>query len=356
MRIFLFILSISVSFCTDFMTLYQNNSKHAVHFYYRITEKSIGTSVTGRKKAYSKDYFKRREFMEAGLGSGFIIDKKGLFLTNNHVVSNHKDMRVRLYNGKSYRVKTLMVNRDRDIALLGVDDPNWKKLDKEFEVKFTNSSKLKVGQPLFSIGSYGGNFNSLNTGYICGLNKSTFVIGDGFENLIQINASLNKGNSGGALFDTDGNVIGMVVARSSIMDNVGYGIPANTLVKFIDDYTRFKKPIYNLLGIEGEYITMEKATESGLSDKYGVIVQRAYRGTEAHTKLRNGDIITHINDSKIKDPFMMRGVIQSIPTGDKVKISIIRNSKKLKLEIKINDINKFKSAKKRLFVEKYEVL
>jgi len=356
MRVLLFILLVHTSFCSDLVDLYQKSSKQAVHFYYRITKKSIGKSIKGKKKAFSEDYFKRREHMEAGLGSGFIIDKKGLFLTNNHVISNHKDMRVRIYNGKSYRVKTLMVNRDRDIALLSVDDPNWKDLDRSFQVKFENSSKLKVGEPLYSIGSYGGNFNSLNTGYICGLNKSTFVIGDGFENLIQINASLNKGNSGGALFNHDGNVIGMVVARSSMMDNVGYGIPANTLVKFIDDYTRFKRPIYNFLGIEGDYITMERAIELKLEDKYGVIVKRAYRGTDAYNKLKNGDVIIQIQGSKVKDPFMFRGLIQSITTGTKVKVSVIRNKKKIKLDIKINDLNKFKSAKNRLFIEKYEVL
>lgn len=356
MKIFLFLFLTTVLYSTDYSEIYSKKAPSSVHFYYRLTNKDISKSSTRRKKAHSKNYFKNREFIEASLGSGFIIDKSGLFITNNHVVSKANQMRVRLNSGNNYKVDLIMANADRDLALLKINDRNWfGELSDQNVVQLIPATTLKVGDPIFTIGNYGGNFNSLNVGHVCGLNRSTFVIGDGFENLIQVDNSLNKGNSGGALFNAEGLVVGVIIARSSLMDNVGYAIPSQVVIKFLDDYRRFKRPTYNLLGIEGQYITMEKAQKLGLKSVYGVLVKKVFKRTPAYSVLQHNDVIIEVNEDYIKDPSMLRGVLQGCLNQTKYFMKVIRKNKTVTIQTQLQDIKSYPNLKKLLFVEKNEI-
>lgn len=270
-----------------------------------------------------------------GSGSGFIVDKKGYIVTNAHVVANRtKNTVTALFNdGSQEEAQVLWEDPSLDLAILKV---NAKK--DLSPVDLGDSDKIAIGEPAIAIGNPLGLDlqRSVTKGIISGLNRS---VGSGqgnyIDGLIQTDASINEGNSGGPLFNSQGQVIGINTAKISSAEGLGFSIPINTLKPILDQVIQtgsFKSVSLGVVVANPE--TVEDHYRVKLGVKEGAFVMDVYPGgAAAEAGLRQGDIITHLGDQAIKDTNSLKKLMYSYKLGDKVKIKYIRNKKEREAEV-----------------------
>ena len=270
-----------------------------------------------------------------GSGSGFIVDKKGYIVTNAHVVANRtKNTVTTLFNdGSQEEAQVLWEDPSLDLAILKV---NAKK--DLSPVDLGDSDKIAIGEPAIAIGNPLGLDlqRSVTKGIISGLNRS---VGSGqgnyIDGLIQTDASINEGNSGGPLFNSQGQVIGINTAKISSAEGLGFSIPINTLKPILDQVIQtgsFKSVSLGVVVANPE--TVEDHYRVKLGVKEGAFVMDVYPGgAAAEAGLRQGDIITQLGDQAIKDTNSLKKLMYSYKLGDKVKIKYIRNKKEREAEV-----------------------
>lgn len=279
---------------------------------------------------------KGTEKKEIGGGTGFIISSNGLILTNKHVVyDTNAEYTVLTNDGKKYNAKVLARDPVQDLAILKINAQNLP------VVKFGNSDNLQIGQTVIAIGNALGEFrNTVSVGVISGLKRTIEAGGTGFgteriSEVIQTDAAINKGNSGGPLLNLKGEVIGINVAIVEGAQNIGFAIPVNRAKKMIQSVKKFGKVIYPFLGVR--YVMINKALKekNKLPVDYGALIIKGPKGESAifpgspaeKAGLKEGDIILEINGVKIDEEHYLGDVIQNYNTGDKITIKILRNGK-----------------------------
>ncbi|GAB4159817.1 MAG: hypothetical protein Fur003_3530 [Candidatus Dojkabacteria bacterium] len=274
--------------------------------------------------------------VNSNIGSGFIVDKTGLILTNRHVVSDlNVDYTVITKEGKEFEVKEIQRDPLNDIAILKID-PGKSKLE---ALELGNSEELKQGQLVIAIGTPLGEFEgSVTTGVISGLHRSISA-GSGssftstaevFEDVIQTDAAINPGNSGGPLLNSHGQVIGINFATSSGADNISFSIPINNVKPRIAEYRTYGKFKYPTLGIE--YNPISEADARFYQNVVpGALVVRVVEGGAAELAgVKKFDIITKIDGEEVGSS--LRNIILSHEVGDTVKLTIWREGKSIELK------------------------
>ncbi|MEM3570460.1 MAG: trypsin-like peptidase domain-containing protein [Candidatus Bathyarchaeia archaeon] len=260
-----------------------------------------------------------------GVGSGFIFDSKGYILTNYHVVEDAEKVQVSLIDGKLLAGKIIGVDPSMDIAIIKVSNGDLK------EVELGDSNSLKVGQFVIAIGNPFGLIGgpSVTFGVISSLNRRIKTKQGIIENLIQTDAAVNPGNSGGPLIDLNGKVIGITTAIIPFAQGIGFAIPINSIKQVLNDLINYGKVIRPWLGIVG--ITMNK----GLADYFnllvdkGVLIAKVIEGSPAYKhNLRVGDIIQSIDGNGINNLEDLLRELQKRKPGNKIDVSIVRGNKK----------------------------
>lgn len=274
---------------------------------------------------------------EIGGGSGFIVSENGLVLTNKHVVSTEgADYVVLTNDGKRYDAQVLARDPGQDLAVLEIKGDNFPVL------QLGNSSQLEIGQTVIAIGNALGEFrNTVSTGVISGLGRTVTASGGGLietlTDIIQTDAAINKGNSGGPLLNLRGEVIGVNTAVALGAENIGFAIPINKAKKDIEQVKTLGKIVYPFLGIRYIIINPEIQTKNNLSVDYGALIikgnlpeQEAISPGSAAEKagLREGDIILEFNNEKITIDNTLATVIMKYNPGDKVVLEVLRNQQK----------------------------
>lgn len=273
--------------------------------------------------------------VEQGVGTGFVIDKRGYIMTNSHVVSDGRaeTVRVILSDNRDVEGKVIWFDTSLDLAVVKVN------VDGLVPAELGNSDRVRVGDIAIAIGNPLGTelLSSVTQGIISGLNRDVSTKTVNMSGLMQTDASINPGNSGGPLLNQEGQVIGINTAKANA-DNLGFSIPINTAKliaqKVIED-KNYKKPIIGISGIDVK--TYNAYTNSNLSAKHGVVVRYVEPGSSAHLAgLNPGDIIVKIGDADIKYMGDISKKMYTYSKGDKDKIIIIRNGKTKQLDIEIN--------------------
>jgi len=277
----------------------------------------------------------KKEKIEQDIGSGFILNKEGLIVTNKHVVSDtDASYKVITKDNKDLEVKKIYRDPIIDLAILKVDPPTsgLKPLE------MGDSSKLKVGQFVIAIGTALGEFrNTVTTGVISGLGRGINA-GDPFggyserlENVIQTDAAINPGNSGGPLLNSAGQVIGVDVAMSQSAQNINFAIPINIVKKALNNFNktgRFERPF---LGIKYKMISIDLALLNEVPEG-AYILEVVDNSAAAESGLKKGDIIVKIDGQKINDKNGdLIKIIQSKKVGDKINLEIWRDGKTKKV-------------------------
>jgi serine protease Do len=289
----------------------------------------------GREKQF-KDFFERffgedspREFKQPSVGSGFIIDKSGYVVTNNHVIENADKIVVKLDDDNELDAKVVGRDPNTDIALLKVE------ADKDLPfIKLGDSNKLKIGQWVVAIGSPFGLERTVTAGIVSAKGR---VIGSGpYDDFIQTDASINPGNSGGPLLNMDGEVVGINTAIIASASGIGFAIPISLAQGIIAQLKSEGEVTRGWLGVAIQDLTSEMAEYYGLKDRKGVLVADVFKGDPADKAgIRAKDIILEVNDQNIETSRQLTSMIAGLKVNETAKIEVFRDRKIKTFSIKL---------------------
>ncbi len=261
-----------------------------------------------------------------GLGSGVIIDAdKAYVVTNNHVIDNANSIKVQLHDGREYEAILIGSDAMSDIALLQLKDS--KNLT---EIKLTNSDALRVGDFTVAIGNPFGLGQTATSGIVSALGRSGLNI-ENFENFIQTDAAINSGNSGGALVNLKGELIGIntaILGPNGGNIGIGFAIPSNMVKSLTEQILQHGEVRRGQLGVRGGEITSELAEALGYNSSNGAFIQQVMPDSPAEKAgLMAGDIVIKIDGKTIKSFSELRAKVATLGAGKKVKMTVIRDGK-----------------------------
>ncbi|MGD9159220.1 MAG: DegQ family serine endoprotease [Desulfobacteraceae bacterium] len=265
-----------------------------------------------------------RDIPQTGLGTGFIIDKEGYILTNNHVVDSVDEIKVTLEDESVFEAKIIGRDPETDIALIKIDAPDLKPLE------LGDSDKLEVGDWVVAIGNPYGLGHTVTAGIVSAKYRDNVGIGT-FDNFIQTDASINPGNSGGPLMNIDGKVIGInsaIISQTGGSVGIGFAIPVN-MVKDLLPMLKSGKIVRGWLGVYVQKIDPELKEKFNLEDKNGALISSVTPdGPSAKAGLKEGDVIVSFQGKEIKDSEKLPYLVSSTPVGTEAEVVVIRNGKK----------------------------
>ena len=296
-----------------------------------------------------KEFGTPKERKSAALGSGFIIDDKGIVVTNNHVIQDAEDIIVRV-NEKEFNAKVIGADPLSDIAVLKLDTN-----EKFIPVKFGDSDKARIGDWVIAIGNPFGLGGTVTSGIISARNRSIGL--SRYEDYIQTDASINSGNSGGPLFDMNGDVIGIntaILGRNGSI-GIGFSIPSNSAKIVIDQLIEFGETKRGWLGVRIQDVTKEIADVEKLDEPRGALVASVAENSPSDKAgVKAGDIILEFNGEQIREMKELPIIVARTEVGKKVEVKIWRDKKEITKRIilgRLETSEDFKVSEKSLPTE-----
>ncbi|MBV8848520.1 MAG: Do family serine endopeptidase [Methylobacteriaceae bacterium] len=292
-----------------------------------------------------EEFFKRRQQQGGGddsprqqqrrsnsLGSGFVIDSSGIVITNNHVIADANEVTVIFTDGQKLKAEIVGKDTKVDVAVLRV------KPDKPLKaVKFGDSDKSRVGDWVMAVGNPFGLVGSVTAGIVSARNRN--IESGPYDNYIQTDASINKGNSGGPLFNMDGDVIGIntaILSPSGGSIGIGFATPANTVQPIIDQLQKFGETRRGWLGVRIQNIDDAIAENLNLGSVRGALVAGVDdKGPAKPAGLKTGDVITKFDSRDVKESRDLPKLVASTPVGKDVPVTVIRDGKEVTLNVKL---------------------
>ena len=286
-----------------------------------------------REEREPKTFKKKQQ----GLGSGFIVDENGYILTNNHVIDGVDKILVKLFNDdRKYEAKVIGTDKKTDLALIKI---NIRK--KLTPVILGNSDKIEVGEWVIAIGNPMGLEETVTVGVISAKGRSGFGITQ-YEDFIQTDAAINPGNSGGPLVNIKGAVIGIntFILAPYAAQNIGFAIPVSLAKKVFSQLKEKGRVIRGYLGVYLQPLSEELAKSFGLEDAKGSLVAKVISGSPAEKAgIKAGDVIIEYNGKEIEDVKTLQMEVANTPVGEKTKVVIWRNKKKVSLTVKTGEMD-----------------
>lgn len=285
---------------------------------------------------FPAEQIKERPFK--GLGSGVIIDKnKGYIITNQHVINNADKILVQLHDGREYEAELIGSDSLSDVALLKL-----KKVENLAQVQLANSDKLRVGDFAVAIGNPFGLGQTVTSGIISALGRSGLNL-ENFENYIQTDAAINSGNSGGALVNLNGDLIGIntaILGPNGGNVGIGFAIPANMVKSLVEQIIEFGEVKRGVLGVQGGELTSELAETFGHKTNHGAFVSQVVEDSAAaKAGIKAGDIIVSINGKNINSFSELRAKIATQGAGKSVQLGLIRDGKPMQVTAVLTGAN-----------------
>lgn len=291
------------------------------------------------KDFFGNDFFEkffgdtpRREYKQRSLGSGFIIDKDGHILTNNHVVEKASSIRVKLTDGKEYEAKVIGKDPKTDIALIKINAKNSLPV-----ATIGDSDKLEVGDWVLAIGNPFGLERTVTCGIVSAKGR---VIGQGpYDDFIQTDASINPGNSGGPLFNLRGEVVGINTAIVSGGQGIGFAIPVNAAKMLLPQLKSKGRVVRGWLGVVIQKVTPELAKSFGIKESEGALVSDVVEDSPAsRSDIRRGDVIVSFDGHIIKEMDQLPRMVAATEIGRKVKIGLVRDGKHHEIDVVVGEL------------------
>ena len=276
-----------------------------------------------------KDYGTPQKRQTSALGSGFIIDEKGIVITNNHVIQGAEDVYVRVNGEKNIKAKVIGADPGMDLAVLQIES------DQKFTpVKFGDSDTARIGDWVIAIGNPFGLGGTVTAGIISARNRSIGL--SRYEDYIQTDASINQGNSGGPLFNMDGDVVGIntAILGQSGSIGIGFAIPSNSAQKVINQLIEFGETKRGWLGVRIQTVTKDIADVEKLDEPRGALVASVAENSPSDKGgIKAGDIILEFDGKKINEMSELPRIVAETEVGKKVKLKVWRNKRKITKEI-----------------------
>ena len=266
------------------------------------------------------------------LGSGFIIDSKGIVVTNHHVVKGATAIQISLSDGRKYDAKLIGSDQYSDIAVLQIKNKGRLNLP---AVKFGDPKKVQVGEWVFAIGTPFGLKGTVTAGIVSAINRD--INAGAYDDFIQTDAAINKGNSGGPLFNTRGEVIGIntiIVSPSGGSAGAGFAIPVSTALPVINQLLRSGETSRGWLGVQIQQINDNLAQALGLDSTKGALVAEVLKGSPSEKAgIKQGDIITKFNGKEVIKMRDLPRFVAGTKVGTLADVEVIRNGRKLMLKV-----------------------
>ena len=278
-----------------------------------------------------KDFGTPQKRKAYALGSGFIIDEKGIVITNNHVIKDADDILVRVNGDLEYEATIIGTDPLSDIAVLQI-----KSEDKFLPVKFGDSDSSRIGDWVIAIGNPFGLGGTVTAGIISARNRNIGMTR--YEDFIQTDASINQGNSGGPLFNMNGDVIGIntAILGQSGSIGIGFSIPSNNAKIVIDQLIKFGETKRGWLGVRIQYVTKEIAEAEKLDKPRGALVQSVAEGSPSDKGgIKAGDIILEFNGKRINEMKELPLIVAQTEVGKTVDVKVWRNQREVVKKIKL---------------------
>jgi Do/DeqQ family serine protease len=269
-----------------------------------------------------------------GFGSGVIISKDGYIVTNNHVIANSDEIDVTLNDNRHFKARLIGTDPNTDLALIKIEGEDFPTLT------VGDSEKAQVGEWVLAVGNPFNLTSTVTAGIVSAKARTLGVYNGGIESFIQTDAAINKGNSGGALVNAKGELIGINAVLSSptgAYAGYGFAIPTSIMTKVIADLRQYGTVQRALLGITGHDID-EKTAEKDLGTVEGVyVVEVNDESSAAEAGIQKGDVIVALNGHKVKNMAELQENMTKYRPGNKVSISIMRDKKKQKLHLTLKN-------------------
>ncbi len=267
-------------------------------------------------------------------GSGVIINaRKGYVLTNNHVIDKADEITITLTDRRQVTAEVVGTDPKTDIALLKIDLPDL------IQVNLANSDQVKIGDYVIAIGNSFGIGQTVTTGIVSALGRSSFSRGDLYQNYIQTDAAINQGNSGGALINSKGELIGInsaILSRSGGSNGIGFAVPANMISGIMNQLISYGEVRRGRIGVGIQDITPTLQEAMGLDSRDGALIRQVEDDSPADKAgLKVGDVIVEFNGQEILDSDDIRNAVGAVERGSRAKISYIRDGKKRTTKITV---------------------
>ena len=285
---------------------------------------------------------RERQFQSAG--SGVIVDaKNGYIITNHHVVENASEITITLLDNRTFSAKVIGTDEGADVAVLQAKQPNL------VAMPLGDSAKLEVGDYVVAIGNPFGLQHTVTAGIVSALGRSNInPEANGYEDFIQTDASINPGNSAGALVNLRGELIGVnsaILSRTGGNIGIGFAIPVNMVRSVMDQLIKYGQVKRGVLGVQLYSVTADIAKEFGLAETTGALVAGVVQGSAAEQAgIKTGDIITSLNGVSMKSSGELRNAIGMLHIGDKVELGLLRDGKPRKVTALIAERGEVDSA------------
>ncbi|MGR5247400.1 DegQ family serine endoprotease [Vibrio aestuarianus] len=282
------------------------------------------------------DQLQERPFR--GLGSGVVTDAdKGYVVTNYHVINGADKILVTLHDGREYDAELVGGDKMSDIALLKLE-----KAKNLTQIKIADSDQLRVGDFTVAIGNPFGLGQTVTSGIVSALGRSGLNI-ENFENFIQTDAAINSGNSGGALVNLNGELIGIntaILGPNGGNVGIGFAIPSNMMKNLTEQILEFGEVKRGMLGVQGGEITSELADALGYESSKGAFVSQVIEGSAAdNAGLRAGDVITTLNGKKIDTFSELRAKVATLGAGKEITLGVMRDGKSETFKVTLGENN-----------------
>jgi serine protease DegQ len=305
----------------------------------------LTTKAPRRKHPLSRDPFFRRFFErgdrgegedgdddQSSLGSGVIVSPAGYILTNNHVVDAADDIQVVLPDGRKGTAKVVGTDPETDLAVIKIE------LDKLPVIVLGHAETAKVGDVVLAIGNPFGVGQTVTMGIISALGRNNLRINN-FENFIQTDAAINFGNSGGALIDTNGNLLGInsaIYSQTGGSVGIGFAIPVSTAKSVMEAIISSGHVVRGWIGVESQEITPELAESFGLQRSSGAIIAGVVRnGPADRAGIKPGDILLSVEGKDVHDTTDMLNLIAALPPGGKATMRVLRKARETDLAVTV---------------------
>ena len=315
-----------------------------------VYRKALPSVVNITSTAVAFDFF-NRPVPQQGQGSGFVLDKQGHILTNNHVIDNAQRVEVTLADKHKYKATVVGVDKHHDLALLLINAPNL------VPATLAESNGLVVGQRVYAIGNPFGLSGTMTRGIISAIRSIGVQGGAPIEDAIQTDAAVNPGNSGGPLLNSRGEVIGVTTLIASAgadqSAGIGFAIPINTAKAVLDDFARYGRVRRPTLDIETIPIGPDIAEQIGLPADYGILIERTLPGGAAEKAglhggnqrlyqgntpvMLGGDLIVGFDGRDIQTPQDLAAALNVHRAGDVVNVTVFRAQRKMTFKVTLGD-------------------
>ncbi|MBI5234009.1 MAG: DegQ family serine endoprotease [Deltaproteobacteria bacterium] len=278
---------------------------------------------------------KPREHKQSGLGSGVIVDKDGYILTNNHVISDADEIKVKLSDKREFKGKIVGTDPKTDLAVIKIDSNNLPVL------KIGDSDALKVGETVIAVGNPFGLNQTVTSGIVSATGRANVGIAD-YEDFIQTDAPINPGNSGGALVNVRGELVGIntaIFSTSGGYQGIGFAVPSSMARTIMETLVKKGKIIRGWLGVSIQPVTADLAKQFGLKDEKGALVGDVVEDSPAEKAgIQRGDVIMEYDGKEVGEPSSLRTMVANTSPGKEVKLKALRDGKPVEIRVVIAEL------------------